>query len=189
MLGGAWGLGRRLSLRKVAGADGFNAALYGALAGAKGGSNSADGVPVGQCSDDRAVDAVDGCGLDSGAGGGCVLGAADGGGGDAGQHINHALRVVVAVVVVSVVGDLAAGGRVAVLAAGDDVRGLSAGGVQDMGQRARLVALLVAGEGRRDAGPCVSGYGLRVVRGAYPLCIGCASGGLGAVLDGPRHAD
>ena len=56
-----------------------------------------------------------------------------------------------------------------------------------MGQRARLVALLVAREGRRDAGPCVSGYGLRVVRGAYPFCIDSASGGLGAVLYGPRH--
>ena len=58
-----------------------------------------------------------------------------------------------------------------------------------MGQRARLVALLVAREGRRDAGPCVSGYGLRVVRVLDPLRIGCASVGLGAVLYGPRHAD
>lgn len=128
MLGAAGGLGRRLSLRKVAGADGFNAALYGALAGAKGGGNGADGVPVGKCSDDCAVGAVDGCGLDSGAGDGCIFGAADGGGGDAWQVVKRRLRVVVAVCVGGA-GELAAVGRVAVFGAGDDVRGLSAGGV------------------------------------------------------------
>ena len=188
-LGAAGGLGRRLSLRKVAGAYPINAALYSALAHAKGGGDSADGVPVGKCSDDRAVDVVSGCGLDGGAGGGCLFGAAaDGGGGDAWQVVKRRLCVVVAVCVGGA-GELAAVGRVAVLGAADDVCGLGAGGVQDMGQRARLVTLFVAGEGGSHAGPCLSGDGLRVVRGAYPFCIDSASGGLGAVLDGPRHAD
>ena len=187
-LGAAGGLGRRLSLRKVAGADLIDSALYSALAHAKGGGNGADGVPGGKCSDDRAVDVVGGCGLDSGAGGGYVFGAADGGDGDAWQVVQRRLCVVVAVSVGGV-GDLAAVGRVAVLGAGYGVYGLSAGRKEYVCKGVRLVALLVAGEGRRDAGPCVSGYGLRVVRGAYPLRIGCASGGLGAVLYGPRHAD
>ena len=188
-LGAAGGLGRRLSLRKVAGAYPINAALDGALAGANGGGDSADGVPVGKCSDDRAVDVVSGCGLDGGAGGGYVFGAAaDGGGGDAWQVVKRRLCVVVAVCVGGA-GELAAVGRVPVFSTAYYVRGLSAGGVQDMGQRARLGVLFVAGEGGSHAGPCLSGDGLRVVRGAYPLRIGCASGGLGAVLDGPRHSD
>ena len=187
--GCAGGLGRRLSLRKVAGAYPINAALYSALAHAKGGGDSADGVPVGKCSDDRAVGVVGGCGLDGGAGGGCLFGAAaDGGGGDAWQVVKRRLCVVVAVCVGGA-GELAAVGRVPVFSTAYYVRGLSAGGVQDMGQRARLVTLFVAGEGGSHAGPCLGCYGLRVVRGAYPLRIGCASGGLGAVLDGPRHAD
>ena len=181
-------LGRRLSLRKVAGADLINPALDGALAGANGGGDSADGVPVGKCSDDRAVDVVGGCRLDGGAGGGYVFGAADGGGGDARQDVQRRLCVVVAVRVGGV-GDLAAVGRVAVLGAADDVRGLGAGCKEYVRKGARLVALLVAGEGGSDAGPCLSGYGLRVVRVLDPLRIGCASVGLGAVLYGPRHAD
>ena len=187
-LGAAGGLGRRLSLRKVAGADLINSALYSALAGANGGGDSADGVPVGKRSDDRAVDVVSGCGLDGGAGGGYVFGAADGGGCDAWQVVQRRLCVVVAVRVGGV-GDLAAVGRVAVLGAADDVRGLGAGRKEYVCKGVRLVGLFVAGEGGSDAGPCLSGYGLRVVRGAYPLRIGRASGGLCAVLYGPRHAD
>ena len=186
MARGCGGLGRRLSLRKVAGADLIDSALYSALAHAKGGGNAADGVPVGKRSDDRAVGAVGGCGLDGGAGGGCILGVADGGGGDARQDVQRRLCAVVAVRVGGA-GELAAVGRVPVLGAADDVRGLGAGCKEDMRKGARIVALLVAGERGSDAGPCVSGYGLRVVRGAYPLRIGCASGGLGAVLYGPRH--
>ena len=182
------GLGRRLSLRKVAGAYPINAALYSALAHANGGGDSADGVPVGKRSDDRAVDVVSGCGLDGGAGGGYVFGAADGGGCDARQDVQRCLCVVVAVCVGGA-GELAAVGHVPVLGAADYVRGLGAGRKEDVRKGARLVALFVAGEGGSDARPCLSGYGLRVVRGAYPLRIGCASGGLGAVLDGPRHAD
>ena len=185
-LGGCGGLGRRLSLRKVAGAYPINSALYSALAHAKGGGNGADGVPGGKCSDDRAVDVVGGCGLDSGAGGGYVFGAADGGGGDAWQVVKRRLCAFVAVRVGGV-GDLAAVGRVAVLGAADYVRGLGAGCKEDMRKGARLCVLFVAGECGSDAGPCVSGYGLRVVRGAYPFCIDSASGGLGAVLYGPRH--
>lgn len=181
------GLGRRLSLRKVAGAYLIDSALDAAFAGSHVGGDGSDGDTCGKCSDDCAVGVVGGCGLDCGAGDGCVLGAADGGGGDAGQDVNHALRVVVAVCVGGVVGELAAVGRLAVLAAGDDVRGLGTGGEQDVGQGARLVGLLVAGEGGSDAGPCVGGDGLRVVWALYPGCICCASGGLGAVLDGPRH--
>lgn len=187
-LGAARALRRRLSLRKVAGADLIDSALYSALAHAKCGGNGADGVPGGKRSDDRAVDVVSGCGLDSGAGGGYVFGAADGGGCDAWQVVQRRLCVVVAVCVCAA-GELAAIGRVAVLGAADYVRGLSAGRKEYVCKGVRLVALLVAGEGRRDAGPCVSGYGLRVVRGAYPLRIGCASVGLGAVLYGPGHAD
>ena len=187
MARGCGGLGRRLSLRKVAGADLINSALYSALAGANGGGNGADGVPGGKCSDDRAVDVVSGCGLDGGAGGGYVFGAADGGGGDAWQVVKRRLCAFVAVRVGGVVGELAAVGRVAVLGAADYVRGLGAGGVQDMGQRARLVALFVAREGGSDAGPCLGCDGLRVVRVLDPLRIGCASVGLGAVLYGPRH--
>ena len=126
-LGAARALRRRLSLRKVAGADLINSALYSALAGANGGGDSADGVPVGKCSDDRAVDVVSGCGLDGGAGGGYVFGAADGGGGDAWQVVKRRLCAFVAVRVGGVVGELAAVGRVAVLGAADYVRGLSAG--------------------------------------------------------------
>ena len=186
-LGAAGGsLGRRLSLRKVAGADLINSALYSALAHAKGGGNGADGVPVGKCSDDRAVDVVSGCGLDGGAGGGYVFGAADGGGCDAWQDVKRRLCVVVAVRVGGAC-ELAAVGRVPVLGAADYVRGLGAGCKEDVRKGARLVALFVAREGGSDAGPCVSGYGLRVVRVLDPLRIGCASGGLGAVLDGPRH--
>ena len=186
MARGCGGLGRRLSLRKVAGADLIDSALYSALAHAKCGGNGADGVTVRKCSDDRAFGAVDGCGLDGGAGGGYVFGAADGGGGDARQDVQRRLCAVVAVRVGGA-GELAAVGRVPVLGAADYVRGLGAGGVQDMGQRARLVALFVAREGGSDAGPCVSGYGLRVVRVLDPLRIGCASVSLGAVLYGPRH--
>ena len=188
-LGAARALRRRLSLRKVAGADLINSALYSALAGANGGGDSADGVPVGKCSDDRAVDVVSGCGLDGGAGGGYVFGAADGGGGDAWQVVKRRLCAFVAVRVGGVVGELAAVGRVAVLGAADYVRGLSAGRKEYVCKGVRLVGLFVAGEGGSDAGPCLSGYGLRVVRGAYPLRIGRASGGLCAVLYGPRHAD
>ena len=188
-LGAAGGLGRRLSLRKVAGADLIDSALYSALAHAKGGGNGADGVPVGKCSDDRAVRVVSGCGLDGGAGGGYVFGAADGGDCDAWQVVQRRLCAFVAVRVAGAVGELAAVGRVPVLGAADYVRGLSAGRKEYVCKGVRLVALLVAGEGRSDAGPCLSGYGLRVVRGAYPLRIGCASVGLGAVLYGPRHAD
>ncbi len=187
-LGAAGGLGWRLSLRKVAGAYPINAALCAALADANGGGDSADGVPVGKCSDDSAVGVVGGCGLDGGAGGGCILGVADGGGGDARQDVQRRLCAVVAVRVGGA-GELAAVGRVAVLGAADDVRGLGAGCKEDMRKGARLGVLFVAGECGSDAGPCVSGYGLRVVRGAYPLRISCASGGLGAVLYGPRHAD
>ena len=188
-LGGCGGLGRRLSLRKVAGADLIDSALDGALAHAKGGGDSADGVPVGKRSDDRAVDFVSGCGLDSGAGGGYVFGAADGGGGDAWQVVKRRLCAFVAVRVGGVVGELAAVGRVAVLGAADYVRGLGAGCKEYVRKGVRLVALLVAGECGSDAGPCLSGYGLRVVRVLDPLRIGCASVSLGAVLDGPRHAD
>lgn len=185
---GCGGLGRRLGLRKVAGADLIDSALYSALAHAKCGGNGADGVPGGKCSDDRAVEVVSGCGLDSGAGGGYVFGAADGGGCDARQDVQRCLCVVVAVRVGGS-GELAAVGRVAVLGAGYGVYGLSAGRKEYVCKGVRLFALFVAGEGGSDAGPCLSGDGLRVVRGAYPLRIGCASGGLGAVLDGPRHAD
>lgn len=188
-LGAAGVLGRRLSLRKVAGADLINSALYSALAGANGGGDSADGVPVGKCSDDRAVDVVSGCGLDGGAGGGYVFGAADGGGGDAWQVVKRRLCAFVAVRVGGVVGELAAVGHVPVLGAADYVRGLGAGCKEYVRKGVRLVALLVAREGRRDAGPCLGCDGLRVVRGAYPLRIGCASVSLGAVLYGPRHAD
>ena len=186
MARGCGGLGRRLGLRKVAGAYPINAALYSALAHAKGGGDSADGVPGGKCSDDRAVDVVSGCGLDGGAGGGYVFGAADGGGGDAWQVVKWRLCAFVAVRVGGV-GDLAAVGRVAVLGAADYVRGLGAGRKEDVRKGARLVALFVAGEGGSDARPCVSGYGLRVVRVLDPLRIGCASVSLGAVLYGPRH--
>ena len=182
------GLGRRLSLRKVAGAYLIDSALNGAFAHAKGGGNGADGVPVGKCSDDRAVGAVSGCGLDGGADDGGIFGAADRGGGDAWQVVKRRLCVVVAVCVGGA-GELAAVGRVPVLGAADDVRGLGAGCKEYVRKGVRLVALFVAGECGSDAGPCLSGYGLRVVRGAYPLRIGCASGGLGAVLYGPRHAD
>ena len=175
-----------LSLRKVAGADGFNAALYGALAGADGGGDGADGDTGSKGADDCAVDVVDGCGLDSGAGDGCILGAADRLCVYAGGGIGYSLGVVVAVLVVG--GDqLAAVGRVAVFGAGDGVRGLRAGSKEDVRERARLVALVVAIKGRRDAGPCFGGDGLGVVRAFDPLRVGGASGGLGAVLDGPRH--
>ena len=188
-LGAAGGLGRRLNLRKVAGADLIDSALYSALAHAKGGGNGADGVPGGKCSDDRAVDVVGGCGLDSGAGGGYVFGAAaDGGGCDARQDVQRRLCAVVAVRVCAA-GELVAVGDVAILCAGYGVYGLSAGRKEYVCKGVRLVGLFVAGEGGSDAGPCLSGYGLRVVRGAYPLRIGRASGGLCAVLYGPRHAD
>ena len=186
---GCGGLGRRLSLRNVAGAYPINAALNGAFAHAKGGGNGADGVPVGKCSDDRAVGAVSGCGLDGGADNGGIFGAAaDRGGCDAWQVVERCLCAVVAVRVGGA-GELAAVGRVPVLGAADDVRCLGAGCKEYVRKGVRLVALLVAREGRRDAGPCLGCDGLRVVRGAYPLRIGCASVGLGAVLDGPRHAD
>ena len=185
-LGAAGGLGRRLSLRKVAGADLIDSALYSALAHAKCGGNGADGVPGGKCSDDRAVEVVSGCGLDSGAGGGYVFGAADRGGCDAWQVVKRRLCVVVAFRVGGA-GELAAVGRVPVLGAADDVRGLGAGCKEYVRKGVRLVALLVAGECGSDAGPCLSGYGLRVVRVLDPLRIGCASVSLGAVLYGPRH--
>ena len=185
-LGAVGGLGRRLSLRKVAGAYLINSALDGTLAHAKCGGNGADGVPVGKCSDDRAVDVVGGCGLDGGACGGCILGAADGGGCDAWQVVKRRLCAFVAVRVGGV-GELAAVGRVPIFGAADDVRGLGAGCKEDVRKGARLVGLLVAGEGGSDAGPCLGCDGLRVVRVLDPLRIGCASGGLGAVLYGPRH--
>ena len=188
-LGAARALRRRLSLRKVAGADLIDSALYSALAHAKCGGNGADGVPVGKRSDDRAVDVVSGCGLDGGADDGGIFGAADGGGGDAWQVVKRRLCAFVAVRVGGVVGELAAVGRVAVLGAADDVHGLGAGCKEYVRKGVRLVALLVAREGRRDAGPCLGCDGLRVVRCAYPLRIGCASVGLGAVLYGPGHAD
>ena len=185
-LGAARALRRRLGLRKVAGADLINSALYSALAHAKGGGDSADGVPVGKRSDDRAVRVVSGCGLDGGAGGGYVFGAADGGGCDARQDVQRRLCVVVAVRVGGAC-ELAAVGRVAVLGAADYVHGLSAGRKEYVCEGVRLVALLVAGEGGSDAGPCLGCDGLRVVRVLDPLRIGCASVGLGAVLYGPRH--
>ena len=185
---GCGGLGRRLSLRKVAGAYPINAALDAAFAGSPVGGDSADGVAGGKGADDRAVGAVGGCGLDSGAGCGYVFGAADGGGGDAWQVVKRRLCAFVAVRVGGV-GELAAVGRVPELCAADDVRSLGAGCKEDVRKGARLVGLLVAGEGGSDTGPRLGCDGLRVVRGAYPLRIGCASGGLGAVLYGPRHAD
>ena len=128
---GCGGLGGRLSLRKVAGAYLIDSALNGAFAHAKGGGNGADGVPVGKCSDDCAVGAVSGCGLDGGAGGGYVFGAADGGGCDAWQVVKRRLCVVVAFRVGGA-GELAAVGRVPVLGAADDVRGLGAGRKEDV---------------------------------------------------------
>ena len=187
---GCGSLGRRLSLRKVAGAYPINAALHGAFAHSKRGGNGADGVTGGKGADDLPVGAVNGCGLDSGAGCGYVFGAADGGGCYAGQAVEWGLGVLAAVGGPDIQGvDIRYIRCVAELGAADGVRGLGAGSKEDVRKGARLVALLVAVQRGCDAGPCFSCYGLRVVWALDPLRIGGASGSLGAVLDGPRHAD
>ena len=177
------GLGRRLSLRKVAGAYLIDSALDAAFAGSHVGGDGSDGDTCGKCSDDCAVGVVGGCGLDCGAGDGCVLGAADGGGGDAGQDVNHALRVVVAVCVGGVVGELAAVGRLAVLAAANGICGLRTGSVQNQLERARLVGPFVALQRRAHSEPRFRRNSHCIVLRLYPLRAALAA----APADCPRH--
>lgn len=185
--GGAVFLGWLLSACEgltVAGADCVDASLDAALAHSKSGGDVSDGVTGCELLHDDFV-GVGGDGLADGLGGdGCGLGALrDRLGGDAGGNINHGLGLVL------VGDDLAACVGVAALRAADAVRCLGARGKHEIGQGARLLSLLVAVHGGKDAAISVRCDGLGVVLGNDPIGVHVPALRLGAVLHGPRHAD